>query len=255
MIFETHAHYDDEEFDQDREELVSSLPEKGIKYAANIGSNIETSQSTLELTKKYSHIYGVVGVHPNETGELNEDTFALLKKMAEEPKIVAIGEIGLDYHWKEPEPQIQKEWFDRQMSLAKELKLPIVIHSRDAAKDTIDMMNGAGAKEIGGVVHCYSYSLETAKIFLNMGFYLGIGGVVTFKNARKLKEVVEYVPLDRILLETDCPYLAPEPFRGKRNSSLNIPYIVKEIARIKNIDYETITAVTMENGKAMYKIS
>lgn len=255
MIFETHAHYDDEQFGEDRDMLVSSLPENQIEYVVNIGSNIETSKNTIELTKKYSHVYGAVGVHPNETGELNEDNFLVLKQMAEEPKVVAIGEIGLDYYWKEPEAKIQKEWFHRQMSLAKELKLPIVIHSRDAAKDTIDMMNGAGGKEIGGVIHCYSYSLETAKTFLNMGFYLGIGGVVTFKNAKKIKEVVEYTPLERILLETDCPYLAPEPFRGKRNSSLNIPYIIKEIARIKNVDCETVAAITMENGKAMYRIA
>jgi TatD DNase family protein len=175
--------------------------------------------------------------------------------MTLEPKIVAVGEIGLDYYWKEPEPKIQKEWFDRQMALAKEVKLPMVIHSRDAAKDTVDMMVAAKAKDIGGVIHCYSYSLETAKIFLNMGFYLGIGGVVTFNNARKLKEVVEYAPIDRLLLETDCPYLAPVPFRGKRNSSLYIPYIIEEIARIKNIDCNEIIEITKENAKTMYKIS
>lgn len=255
MIFETHAHYDDEQFDEDREELLLSLRDNGIEYVVNIGSSIETSKNTLELTKKYSHVYGAVGVHPNETEELNQSSFDLLKKMTQEPKIVAIGEIGLDYYWKEPEPVIQKEWFDRQMSLAKEVKLPIVIHSRDAAKDTIDMMNGAGARDIGGVIHCYSYSLETAKIFLNMGFYLGIGGVVTFNNAKKLKEVVDYAPLDRLLLETDCPYLAPVPFRGKRNSSLYIPHIASEIAKIKNIDYNEVIRVTMENAKSMYKIS
>ncbi|ROR31953.1 TatD DNase family protein [Mobilisporobacter senegalensis] len=255
MIFETHAHYDDEQFDEDREELLLSLRDNGIEYVVNIGSSIETSKNTLELTKKYSHVYGAVGVHPNETEELNQSSFDLLKKMTQEPKIAAIGEIGLDYYWKEPEPVIQKEWFDRQMSLAKEVKLPIVIHSRDAAKDTIDMMNGAGARDIGGVIHCYSYSLETAKIFLNMGFYLGIGGVVTFNNAKKLKEVVDYAPLDRLLLETDCPYLAPVPFRGKRNSSLYIPHIASEIAKIKNIDYNEVIRVTMENAKSMYKIS
>lgn len=255
MIFETHAHYDDEQYDEDREVLLATLPENGIEYVVNIGASIKTSQNTVELTKKYSHVYGAIGVHPNEVAELNEDAFEILKKMTLEPKIVAVGEIGLDYYWKEPEPKIQKEWFDRQITLAKEVKLPMVIHSRDAAKDTVDMMVAAKAKDIGGVIHCYSYSLETAKIFLNMGFYLGIGGVVTFNNARKLKEVVEYAPLDQLLLETDCPYLAPVPFRGKRNSSLYIPYIVEEIARIKNIDCDEILEITKENAKKMYKIS
>lgn len=254
MIFETHAHYDDEQFDEDREELLGSLPANGIELIVNIGASIETSKKTLELTKKYSHVYGAIGVHPNEVAELNEDKFEILKKMTLEPKIVAVGEIGLDYYWKEPEVSIQKDWFDRQMALAKELKLPMVIHSRDAAKDTIDMMAAAGAKDIGGVIHCYSYSLETAKIFLNMGFYLGIGGVVTFNNAKKLKEVVEYAPIDRLLLETDCPYLAPVPFRGKRNSSLYIPYIVEEIGRIKKMDNQEIIEITNQNAKKMYQI-
>lgn len=254
MIFETHAHYDDEQFDEDREELLVSLPANGIEGIVNIGASIETSKKTLELTKKYSHVYGAVGVHPNEVAELNEDKFQILKKMTLEPKIVAVGEIGLDYYWKEPEVSVQKAWFDRQMALAKEVKLPMVIHSRDAAKDTIDMMAAAGAKDIGGVIHCYSYSLETAKIFLNMGFYLGIGGVVTFNNAKKLKEVVEYAPIDRLLLETDCPYLAPVPFRGKRNSSLYIPYIVEEIGRIKKMDNHEIIEITKQNAQKMYQI-
>lgn len=255
MIFETHAHYDDEQFDNDRESLLRSLPEHGIAYVVNIGSSIETSKNTIELVNRYSFAYGAIGVHPNEVAELDEDKIAWLKEKTKEPKIVAIGEIGLDYYWKEPEREIQKKWFDRQMALAKEVKLPMVIHSREAAKDTVDMMKAAGAKDIGGVIHCYSYSLETAKIFLDMGFYLGIGGVVTFNNARKLKEVVEYAPLDRLVLETDCPYLAPVPLRGKRNSSLNIPYVIKEIEKIKNIGYDEIVEVTNRNAKTLYKIS
>lgn len=255
MIFETHAHYDDEQFDNDRESLLRSLPEHGIAYVVNIGSSIETSKNTIELANRYSFAYGAIGVHPNEVAELDEDKIAWLKEKTKEPKIVAIGEIGLDYYWKEPEREIQKKWFDRQMALAKEVKLPMVIHSREAAKDTVDMMKAAGAKDIGGVIHCYSYSLETAKIFLDMGFYLGIGGVVTFNNARKLKEVVEYAPLDRLVLETDCPYLAPVPLRGKRNSSLNIPYVIKEIKKIKNIGYDEIVEVTNRNAKTLYKIS
>ena len=168
--------------------------------------------------------------------------------------MVAIGEIGLDYHWEEPEPEVQKHWFVRQLEIAKETKLPVIIHSREAAKDTMDLMKAEKAGEIGGVIHCYSYSLEQAKEYLNMGFYLGIGGVLTFNNAKKLKEVVEYMPLDRIVLETDCPYLSPVPNRGKRNSSLNLPYVVAEISRIKQIPEEKIIEVTNQNAKKMYRL-
>lgn len=254
MIFETHAHYDDEQFNDDREELLESLPNKGIEYVVNIGASIETSKKSIELANKYPYIYAAIGVHPNEVEELNEDKILWLKESAKDPKVVAIGEIGLDYYWKEPDPHIQKEWFDRQMSLAKELNKPMVIHSRDAAKDTIDMMKEAGSRDMSGVVHCYSYSLESAKIFLDMGFYLGIGGVVTFQNGKKLKEVVEYTPIDRIVLETDCPYLAPIPNRGKRNSSLNIPYIAEEIAKIKGLDYDEVVHITNMNAKTMYRL-
>lgn len=254
MIFETHAHYDDEQFNDDREELLESLPNQGIEYVVNIGASIETSKKSIELANKYPYIYAAIGVHPNEVEELNEDKILWLKESAKDPKVVAIGEIGLDYYWKEPDPHIQKEWFDRQMSLAKELNKPMVIHSRDAAKDTIDMMKEAGSRDMSGVVHCYSYSLESAKIFLDMGFYLGIGGVVTFQNGKKLKEVVEYTPIDRIVLETDCPYLAPIPNRGKRNSSLNIPYIAEEIAKIKGLDYDEVVHITNMNAKTMYRL-
>lgn len=252
MIFETHAHYDDEQYNEDREELLEQLPSQGIEYVVNIGASIETSKKSLDLANQYSYIYAAIGVHPNEVEELNEEKIMWLKESAKNSKVVAIGEIGLDYYWKEPDRQIQKIWFDRQMSLAKELKLPIVVHSRDAVKDTIDMMRAANARDIGGVVHCYSYSLESAKLFLDMGFYLGIGGVITFQNAKKLKEVVEYTPIERIVLETDCPYLAPVPNRGKRNSSLNIPYIIQEIGKIKNLDYDEVTQITNQNAKKMY---
>ena len=176
------------------------------------------------------------------------------KELCKEPKVVAIGEIGLDYYWNEPEPEIQKKWFIRQLELAKEVNLPVIIHSRDAAKDTMDIMKQCHAEEMGGVVHCFSYSAEMAKEFIKMGFYIGVGGVVTFKNGKKLKEVVEQIPLESILLETDCPYMSPVPHRGERNSSLNIKYIAEEIARIKNVSYETVVSVTEENAKRMYQI-
>lgn len=254
MIFDTHVHYDDEQFDKDREELLKSLPENGIEYVVNVGASIESTKKTLELTQNYNFIYGAVGVHPSETGELNEDNFRWLKDAARFPKIVAIGEIGLDYYWKEPEIHVQKKWFQRQMELARELKLPMVIHSRDASRDTLEMMEDAKAGDMGGVIHCYSYSLETARIYLDMGFYIGIGGVLTFNNAKKLREVVEYTPLDRILLETDCPYLAPMPNRGKRNSSLNLTYVAEKIAEVKGVDYNEVLKATNVNAKRMYRI-
>lgn len=255
MIFETHAHYDDEAFDIDREELLNSLEEEGIGFVVNVSASIASSKETIELTKKYPFLYGAIGVHPSDTAELDEEKFQWLKEATKQEKIVSLGEIGLDYYWDTPEREIQKLWFDRQMELAKEVKLPVIIHSRDAAQDTLDMIKSANLKEVGGVIHCFSYGVEMAREYLNMGFYLGIGGVVTFKNAKKLKEVVEYAPLEQILLETDCPYLAPEPYRGKRNSSLYLPYVAGEIAKIKNIDYDEVIEVTLNNAKRMYKIN
>ena len=167
---------------------------------------------------------------------------------------MAVGEIGLDYYWDEPERDIQKHWFVRQLDLAREVGLPVVIHSRDAAKDTLDIMKEQKAGDMGGVIHCFSYGVELAREYLNMGFYLGIGGVVTFKNAKKLKEVVEYMPMERMVLETDCPYLAPEPFRGKRNSSLYLPYVVKAVSEIKGISQEEVMAKTCDNARKMYRI-
>jgi len=253
MIFETHAHYDDEAFDEDREELLKSLVNNGIEYVVNVGSSMESTKSSVALAGKYDFIYAAIGVHPSEIGELTENDIEWLKNEALfNKKVVAIGEIGLDYYWEEPKRDIQKIWFERQLELAREVKLPVIIHSRDASKETLDIMKAHKAEEIGGVIHCYSYSKETAKEYVNMGFYFGIGGVVTFKNARQVKEAVQYIPLDRILLETDSPYLSPEPNRGKRNSSLNIPYIASAIAQLKGIEYDELIEITSQNAKKMY---
>ncbi|MEW4411845.1 TatD family hydrolase [Clostridium sp. AN503] len=254
MIFDTHAHYDDEAFDEDREAILNSLVENGIGAVVNIGASIQSTKNTLELIKRYPFVYGAVGVHPNETGELNDHLMDWLKHVAGEEKVVAIGEIGLDYYWNEPEPEVQKHWFVRQLALAREVNLPVVVHSRDAAKDTLDIIKAERAGELGGVIHCFSYSLEMAREYLNLGFYLGIGGVLTFNNARKLKEVVEYMPLDRIVLETDCPYLSPVPNRGKRNSSLNLPYVVEAVSQIKGVAPEEVIAVTQQNARKMYRL-
>ena len=207
MIIDTHAHYDDEAFDEDRDTLLEQLPSCGIALAVNIGASIQTTKNTLDLMKRYPYIYGAVGVHPSETKEMTEPLMDWLREAAKQPKVVAIGEIGLDYYWDEPERDIQKHWFIRQLDLARQTGLVTVIHSRDAAKDTLEILKGEKAGDIGGVIHCFSYGAEQAREYLDMGFYLGIGGVVTFKNSKKLKEVVAYMPMDRMVLETDCPYL------------------------------------------------
>lgn len=253
-IFDTHAHYDDEAFDADRETLLCSLPEQGVAKVVNVGASLSSCRKTLELMEAYDYIYGAIGVHPSETGELDEEKFTWLKKACTHEKCVALGEIGLDYHWEEPDAYIQKEWFVRQMDLARELNLPMIIHSRDAAKDTLDVMRAEKAEEIGGVIHCYSYSKELAREFLNMDFYFGIGGVLTFNNAKKLKEAVEYLPMERIVLETDCPYLAPVPYRGKRNCSVYISYVIETLAQIKGISQDEVRRQTWVNAHALYRM-
>ncbi len=253
-IFDTHAHYDDKAFDEDREALLESLPSQGVARVVNIGASLASCRRTVELTEAYDYIYGAIGVHPSETGELDEEGFGQLREMCGAEKCVAIGEIGLDYYWKEPERGIQKKWFLRQLHLAKKTGLPVVIHSRDAARDTVDILEAEKGGETGGVIHCYSYTKETARRFLDMGFFFGIGGVLTFQNARKLREAVEYIPLDRIVLETDSPYLAPVPYRGKRNSSLHLPYVIQALAQVKGISEEEARRAAWENSLKLYRM-
>jgi len=252
MIFESHAHYDDEAFDRDREELLLSFREHNIGYVLNIASGLPSIKTTVALTEKYPFVYGAVGVHPTETGELTEDDFTWIKEQCLNKKILAVGETGLDYHWKNVEKDVQKKWFARQLALANEVKLPVVIHSREAAQDTLDIMKAEQAVERRGVLHCFSYTKETAKEYLNMGYLIGVGGVITFQNAKKLRECVEYLPMEAVLLETDSPYLAPVPYRGKRNCSLYLPYVVAEIARIKGISEERVIEITEENAKKLF---
>ena len=219
MIFETHAHYDDEVFNEDRGQLLAGLPEKGIGRVINVGASIETTRTTLALAEAYDYIYAAVGVHPSDIDGLNEETYSWLKAQTAHPKTVAVGEIGLDYYWdKEPEVQAaQREWFVRQLTLAGETDLPVIIHSRDAAEDTMRILKETGRfREHPGVIHCYSYSPEQAKEYVKMGYCIGVGGVVTFKNAKKLRQTVEQISLEHILLETDCPYMAPAPGNPQR---------------------------------------
>lgn len=253
-IFETHAHYEDAKFDADREALLASLPEHDIEYVINVGSSLDTTKKSIELAKQYAFIFAAVGVHPSDVPELNEENFSEVEQAADFEKTVAIGEIGLDYYWdKEPEVQkMQRFWFRQQLALAEEKELPVIIHSRDAAEDTMRILKERPMRKRPGVIHCYSYSVEMAREFLKMGYDIGIGGVLTFKNAKKLKDVVAEIPLERILLETDCPYMAPEPYRGKRNSSLYIPYVVDKIAEIKNIPTEEVLEVTNGNARRLF---
>lgn len=252
-IFESHAHYDSSKFAEDREELLNSMQENEVGTIINVGASWKSVTSVIELAEKYQFVYAALGLHPDEVGDLNEERFAFLKEQCRKEKVVAIGEIGLDYYWDNESHDIQKKWFVRQLELARELDLPVIIHSRDAAEDTLEIMK-EHAQGLRGVIHCFSYSKELAEEYVKMGFHIGIGGVVTFKNGKKLKEVAEVVPLERILLETDCPYLAPEPYRGKRNSSLYIPHIAQAIADIKGITYEEVVAQTEQNGKLLFGI-
>jgi len=252
-MIDSHAHYDDEAFDSDREELLASVFESGIRKVINVGASMESCRKTLALSEAYESVYAALGVHPSDTAQLTEADMEWLKEKSALKKVVAIGEIGLDYYWDEPDREIQKKWFRRQLDLAKEVKLPVVIHSREAAADTIGILKEYDG-DLTGVIHCYSYTKESAREFLEMGYSFGIGGVLTFKNAKKLKEAVSYIPMDRIMLETDCPYLAPEPSRGKRNSSLYIPYVVQVMAQLKGISEEEVIRITSENTERLFGI-
>lgn len=252
MIFDSHAHYDDEAFDADRGELLEKCREQGIEYIMNVSASLKSVESTLALAQSWPFIYAAVGVHPDEVGELNEESFSWLREQCRKPKVAAVGEIGLDYYWDRENHELQKYWFRKQMELAKELELPMIVHSREACADTLEEIKRAHTPKLKGVIHCFSYSPETAREYLDMGYYIGIGGVVTFKNAKKLKEVVKLLPPERILLETDCPYLAPSPNRGKRNSSLNLPYVAEAVAELKGMTAEDVIRITNENARELY---
>ncbi len=252
-IFETHAHYDDAAFDDDRDELVSSLPENGIETVIDVMSDMASLEKVSDLMERYPFVYGAAGIHPEEIKDINMADMEKVRALARMKKCLAIGEIGLDYYWDKDNSFQQRYWFEYQMEMAREEGLPVIIHSRDAAEDTVESAKEAKLSEIGGVMHCFSYSKEIAKIFLDMGVYLGIGGVITFKNARKLVETVEYAPIESLLLETDCPYMAPVPNRGKRNSSLYLPFVAEKIAEIKGISSDEVISITSENAKRLFK--
>lgn len=252
MIFDSHAHYDDSAFDEDREALLGKMEAAGIAGIVNVGASLRGVQASQELVDRYPFIYAAVGVHPDEVGSLDEQKLQWMYGLCRKPKTVAVGEIGLDYYWDKESRGLQKQWFIRQLQMAKDVGLPVNIHSREAAQDTFDIMKTEHAGTTGGIIHCFSSSAEMAMEYVKLGYYIGIGGVVTFKNARVMKEVAAAVPLERIVVETDCPYLAPAPNRGKRNSSLYLPLVIEEIARIRGISAQEVEDTVYKNTFQVY---
>ncbi|MFI3249431.1 MAG: TatD family hydrolase [Eubacteriales bacterium] len=253
MFFDTHAHYDDQKFDEDRETLLASLPEQSISLVLNPGCDIETSKIAISLADRFEHVYAGVGIHPSECGGLDlNTTISELENLSNHPKVKAIGEIGLDFYWEEnPSPEIQEEFFHAQMALAKKLKLPVIIHDREAHKACLDIVQ---QYDVSGVYHCYSGGVDHAKILIDRGWMLSFTGVITYKNARKTLEVLDFLPIEHIMLETDSPYLAPVPFRGKRNDSRYLPHIAQVVADCKGISLEECAKITKDNGKRFFHI-
>lgn len=252
MYFDSHAHYDDEQFDEDREILLEGMQKNGVDLIVNVAADMKSSYTSIELAKKYPFIYCSVGVHPHDVEHLTMDNIEELRKLSSYEKVVAIGEIGLDYYYDLSPRELQRKWFKEQLELAKTLNLPVIIHSRDASQETFDIIIESGIKE--GVIHCFSGSLELAREYVKRGFYIGVGGSSTFKNARKTVEVVEGIDLSHILIETDSPYLTPVPNRGKRNDSSNLVHVVQKISEIKDIPTDEVCKITMENAKKLFRI-
>ena len=250
-IFDSHAHYTDKAFNEDREIMLGSLKESGVCGIINCGADIESSVSSVDLASKYDYIYAACGIHPEEADKIPENYIDILRDLAKNEKCVAIGEIGLDYYWRQDTKDLQKDLFEKQILLAKELELPIIVHDREAHGDTMEILKKHRPK---GVLHCFSGSPETAAEVLKLGMYIGLGGALTFKNARRAVEVAQMLPLDRLLLETDCPYMAPVPMRGKRNNSSYISFVAQKVAEIKGIDPQTVLDVAMENTRKLFNI-
>ena len=253
MLFDTHAHMDDHSFDDDREALLRALPEQGIHLLMNPGCSLESSRNASKLSQEYDYIYAAAGSHPDVADEVNEAVLEEYRTLCKlNPKIKAIGEIGLDYHYEDIPREVQKEAFRAQMALARELNLPVIVHEREAHEDGMKIVEEF--PEVTGVFHCYSGSLEMAKWLVKRGWYIGFTGVLTFKNARKAIEVAANIPLDRLVIETDCPYMAPEPFRGRRNDPGKLYRMAEKLAEIRGMTVEEIHAITVENGKRLYRI-
>lgn len=250
-IFDTHSHYDDDKFDNDRYSLISTLPSKGVSAIVSCGCDIKSTKFNQLLSQKFDFVYFAAGLHPENLEGLSIKDIDAISEIAADNKCVAIGEIGLDYHWMTSSKEKQIDFFEKQILLAKELDMPVIVHDRDAHGDTMDVLRKTKPK---GVLHCFSGSKEMAREIVKQGMYIGLNGVVTFKNARKSLEVVKEIPLERLVLETDCPYLAPEPYRGKRNDSSLIPYIAQKIGEVLGIEPQELLNITNENAKRLYEI-
>lgn len=254
MLFDSHAHYNDRAFDGDRDEILSKMHENGIEYIINAADSMESVGEIIKLAEKYPFVYASAGVHPENVQNLTEADMEKLKTYAKHKKVRAIGEIGLDYHYDDVPKDVQKKWFARQVDLAREVKLPVIVHDREAHADTLEILRAHHAEDVGGVLHCYSGSAEMVREVLDLGFYLGFGGTLTFKNAKKVHASAAAAPIERIVLETDCPYLAPEPHRGTRNSSLLMHYVAERLAEIKGISVGEVEEITQSNAKKLYGI-
>ncbi len=254
MLIDSHAHLDDRRFDKDRDEIIKSLEEAGVELVINPGADVSSSIKAVALAEKYPNIYAAVGVHPHDAKTMDENTIGLLRSFTKREKVVAIGEIGLDYHYDNSPRDVQRKRFREQLALAKEVGLPVIIHSRDAAKDTYDILEEAQDGSLKGVMHCYSGSIEMAMEYIKLGFYISLAGPVTFKNARVAKEVAKAVPIDRLLIETDAPYLTPEPYRGKRNEPVYVRYVAGTIAELRGMTFEEVAKKTAENTKRLFNI-
>ena len=254
-LFDSHAHLDDTRFDEDRDALIAGLPGQGIGYVVNAGADLPSSRAGIGLAAQWPHVFAAAGVHPHDAKSLDEAGINSLRDMLDKPKVVALGEIGLDYHYDHSPRETQRHWFDRQLALAQEISKPVIIHSREATEDTLSVLKRHNRDGVWGVIHAFSGSWETAEIVLDMGFMIGIGGTVTFKNAVKPVEVASKVPMDRLLLETDCPYLTPAPHRGKRNEPAYVGYVAEKIASIRDIPVEDVIRTTYDNACRLFGIA
>ncbi len=251
MLFDSHTHLDDKKFNDDRIEVIEKIKAGGVSKLVNIGCDIKTSENSIRLAEKYDFIYATVGFHPCDTGNITEEHIEKIKQLAQHKKVVAIGEIGLDYYWDSVPRDVQKYWFERQMKLAEELEMPVTIHNRDAHEDTFNICKNSTAK---GIVHCFSGSKEMAVEFVKLGYYVSFAGPLTYKNNVKSVEAAKAVPMDRLLIETDAPYLAPDGFRGKRNDSSLVRYTCEKLAEIKGVSFEEMAQITYKNAMHVYKI-
>jgi len=255
MLFDTHVHLNDEQFNEDLQEVIARAQEAGVATMMVVGFDRPTIERAMELTDQYEFIYACIGWHPVDAIDMTEEDMQWIEELSSHPKVVALGEMGLDYHWDKSPKDIQKEVLRKQIRLAKKVKLPIVIHNREATADIVEILKEERAEEVGGIMHCFSGSPETAMECIDMNFYISLGGPVTFKNAKKPKEVAAVVPLNKLLIETDCPYLAPHPYRGKRNEPAYVRLVAEQIAEIKGISIEEVAEATTRNAKKLFAIN